>query len=286
MLKKLFLSLAVPRIDHEVVDDVMYAKVNKPLHSKPNLALSDQSLDMKPPTASVHRRKSTPPKKPQRRPESFGGSNYSLDKEGIRTPSHVPRVSVDKSNLSIPDLSTSHHENNQEFNRNGYQNGHQNGPPESPQRERDFSPDSHLEEGRSVVGSPQTVTSGNEQEDEKEFDSATESFVPTPESSDIDDLFPDEDEKDKKPYINLRQAALRSPVSEAERPPSVYESQQETGRESVMSGKSATDTDRGSAVPMDTRDVDEFKPGDRFHVHLTKRSGSLGISVTVSVILM
>ena len=267
----------------------MYAKVNKLLHSKPNLALSDQSLDMKPPTASVHRRKSTPPKKPQRRPESFGGSNYSLDKEGVGTPSHVPRVVVDKRNLSIPNGSTSppDHENNQEHKQNGFQNGLRNGRPESPQQQnRDFSPDSRQEEGRSDVGSPQNLISGNEQEDEKDFDSATESFVPTPESSDIDDLFPDEDEKDRKPRINLRQAALRSPVSEAERPPSAYESQQETGRESVMSGKSATDTDRGSAVPMDTRGADEFKPGDRFHVHLTKRSGSLGISVTVSVILV
>ena len=313
----LFFSVTlVPRqTPHEAVGDVLYAKVNKPPHSRIGaLSKSQQNIDNARPdsASSVERRKSTPPRKPKRLPGSFGGSNVSLNDAGQRT---VPRIVKNQRYLDVDDGENSERtqdslDDEEDFNqegeesdhpaqqqnghRNQYQNGRQvqqNGHQQA-QENRDFSPSSVQDDLRSDAQPQQdNILSANEQpndeEDDDDIGSDFESDVPTPESSDIDDLFPDEDNNKGKPRINLRRAMASPLLSDVA--PSAYESQNETGRESVMSTRSATDTDRGRATagPKDTRgSASEFKPGDRFHVKLQKKGGSLGISVTVSLFIL
>ncbi|XP_063969005.1 tyrosine-protein phosphatase non-receptor type 13-like isoform X2 [Lytechinus pictus] len=283
--------------------EVVYANVHQPANTQTaTLAPSQGSLEniedlphessaSENNSPKLRNPKQFPPTKPRRRPESFG-SNYSLnsdqERNGTGEGKHGRYLSVEKPKIArrrgVVDYEDGARdddggritEKEEDASRKTPENIH------SKQSEKDDPISADILDNHSA----------DEWED-LDNDGDDDSKVTTPESSDMEDLFGDMDEKKNKPNLNFSKisAGLESSVTAtpstvtAAMPPSrdkpttkVAAASQET----EVKNKKAEQETLDEEVQEASEGLD-LLPGDKYTVQLKKVNGSLGISVTGGV---
>ncbi|XP_030835107.1 tyrosine-protein phosphatase non-receptor type 13 isoform X4 [Strongylocentrotus purpuratus] len=283
--------------------EVVYANVHHPAKAHPTpLAPNHQSqgslenIQDLPVESSASdsspklRNNQFPPTKPRRRPESFG-SNYSLNSDQERNGSgegkHRRYLTVEKPKI-VKRKGVVDDEEEDDRGR-------------ITERSEDVSriTTEDIHSRQSVKDEPiSTGILDNHSEDDwddlEHDDDDDDSKVTTPESSDMEDLFGDMDEKKNKPKLNFRKisAGIESPPVTAT--PSTVTAMSPLSEKLTSGTASAaketevddTEAEQEGNLDEEVQEASEgldLLPGDKYTVQLKKANGSLGISVTGGV---